>query len=103
VFQHILVPVDLSDKNARMLRIALMLAERSGARVTLLHVVQQVTLVPPEELKGFYRRLVRTVTVKLSTTRMPFEENVTAIGAPSVGPKLGSPKSLSTVRTRCSR
>lgn len=60
MFQHILVPIDLSDKNARTLRIALMLAERSGARVTLLHVVQQVTLVPAEELKGFYRRLVRT-------------------------------------------
>ena len=59
MFKHVLVPIDLSDRNARIVRIGLMLAERSGARVTLLHVVQQVARIPPEELKAFYRRLVR--------------------------------------------
>jgi len=33
-FKHILVPIDLSDRNARTLRVALMLASQSRARVT---------------------------------------------------------------------
>src|SRR3972149_1986208 len=60
MFKHILVPIDLSDGTARTLATALGLARQSGARVTLLHVVQRVPHIPLGELAGFYRRLEAT-------------------------------------------
>lgn len=71
MFTHILVPIDLSDRNARALRTALALARQSGARVTLLHVIQRVENLPPGELKGFYRRLVKVSTQKLERAAAP--------------------------------
>jgi nucleotide-binding universal stress UspA family protein len=60
MFRHILVPIDLSDRNARTLRTALDLALQNRARVTLLHVVHHVANIPADEMRAFYRRLVRT-------------------------------------------
>ena len=42
-FRHIMVPVDLSDRNERALRTALGLARERGGRVTLFHVIQRVS------------------------------------------------------------
>lgn len=58
LFRHVMVPVDLSDRNERALQTALALARDRGARVTLLHVVQRVPGISTGELEGFYRRLV---------------------------------------------
>ncbi len=38
--QHILVPIDFSEPSRRALRSAIQFAERFGARITLLHVVE---------------------------------------------------------------
>jgi nucleotide-binding universal stress UspA family protein len=57
MFKHILVPIDLSDRNARTLAVAAALAEPIRARVTLLHVVHRVRHIAAGELAGFYRRL----------------------------------------------
>jgi nucleotide-binding universal stress UspA family protein len=57
MFEHILVPIDLSDRNTRTLAVAAALAERVRARVTLLHVVHRVRHIAAGELAGFYRRL----------------------------------------------
>lgn len=72
MFKHILVPIDLSDKNARTLRTALALAAQSRARVTLLHVVQRVAHIPIEEMRPFYRRLVATSRRRLAEAARPF-------------------------------
>ena len=72
MFAHILVPVDLGDRNARALRTALELARRSGARVTLFHAVQSVPNLPPGELGGFYARLARAATRKLEAVARRF-------------------------------
>ena len=66
MFKHILVPIDLSDKNQRPLDIAAMLAEKSGARVSLLHEIQRVAGLSARELGAFYHRLVRTSEQKLA-------------------------------------
>src|SRR5262249_61133345 len=42
VFKRILVPLDLSARNRRTIDTARELARLHGARVTLLHVVQQI-------------------------------------------------------------
>src|SRR5262245_24078216 len=72
MFKHILVPIDLSGKNARTLRTALALATQSRARVTLLHVVQDVAHIPVEEMRPFYRRLVATSERRLAEAAKPF-------------------------------
>ena len=65
MFKHLLVPIDLSDRNARLLRVALALARAAGARVTLLHVVQRIRSTSPGEFRSFYRRLERNSRRKL--------------------------------------
>ncbi len=72
MFKHILVPIDLSDRNARALTAALELARQSRARVTLLHVIQSVQNIPPGELKGFYRELARASARKLERVARRF-------------------------------
>jgi nucleotide-binding universal stress UspA family protein len=51
------VPIDLSERNERQLRAASALAERGRARITLLHVIEQVRHLPVAELRPFYVRL----------------------------------------------
>lgn len=55
MFEHVLVPVDLTDRNLRALRIAAELAGEDG-EVTLLHVIETLDL-PFDELEDFYQRL----------------------------------------------
>ena len=55
MFQHILVPVDFTDRNRRALETAAALAGANG-EVTLLHVIEMLDL-PFNELEDFYQRL----------------------------------------------
>jgi universal stress protein A len=73
-FQHMMVPIDLSDRNARLLEAALALAAASQARVTLVHVIHRVKGVPVTELRAFYERLRRVSARKLERAARPFRE-----------------------------
>ena len=55
MFQRILVPVDLSERNLPALEAAAALAAPDG-ELTLLHVIETLDL-PFEELEDFYQRL----------------------------------------------
>ena len=57
MFRHILVPVDFTKKNAKALEMAARLAEGTKARVTLLHVIERIERIPPDELETFYETL----------------------------------------------
>jgi nucleotide-binding universal stress UspA family protein len=72
MFKHILVPIDLSDRNTRTLRMARALAVGSGARVTLLHVVQRVPNISVQEMRPFYHRLLQASRKKLAATAALF-------------------------------
>jgi universal stress protein A len=72
MFKHILVPIDLSDRNARTLRTARDVATASRARVTLLHIVQHVPNISIREMRPFYERLVATSKRKLARAAEPF-------------------------------
>ena len=72
MFARILVPIDLSDRNARPLKMALALARQTRASVTLFHVVQQVPRLTPGEMRAFYDRLLGTSRQKLACAAKPF-------------------------------
>ena len=72
MFARILVPIDLSDRNARPLKLALTLARQSRGSVTLFHVVQQVPRLTAGEMRAFYERLVKTSRRKLARAAKPF-------------------------------
>jgi nucleotide-binding universal stress UspA family protein len=65
VFRHILVPIDLSDRNERALTTAFELAASTGARVTLLHVITRVRGIPAAELRSFYAQLEAKAEARL--------------------------------------
>jgi nucleotide-binding universal stress UspA family protein len=71
------VPIDLSERNERQLRAASVLAERGRARVTLLHVIEQVRHLPVAELRPFYVRLENASRRRLAVAAKQF-----AAGAP---------------------
>ena len=57
LFKHILVPLDLSDRNERILRLAVGLARIMQSRVTLLQVIQGIAGGSTRELRNFYKGL----------------------------------------------
>ncbi len=64
MFSRILVPVELSEKDALAVRVLRDLAPAGGAEVTLLHVIETLDL-PYEELEDFYARLEARATTAL--------------------------------------
>jgi nucleotide-binding universal stress UspA family protein len=78
MFRHILVPIDLGDRQRRALRVARDLALHSRSRVTLLHVIHHVPDLPLAEMRGFYRRLEKTSRQRLAVAA----EEFTARGVP---------------------
>ncbi len=72
MFARILVPIDLSDRNVRPLKVALALARQTRARVTLFHVVQQVPRLMPGEMRAFYERLLKASRQKLARAAKSF-------------------------------
>ena len=59
LYRSILVPVDLTEKNASALAIAEDLAKRNEGDLTLLHVIETIeeSGFGRDELEEFYRRL----------------------------------------------
>jgi nucleotide-binding universal stress UspA family protein len=57
LFQHILVPVDFTTKNRAAIDVARPLARQSGAKVTLLHVIELVDFPDDDEMRSFYDKL----------------------------------------------
>jgi nucleotide-binding universal stress UspA family protein len=80
LFRHIMVPVDLSDRNERALGAALKLAHERGGRVTLFHVIQRISGIAPGEFNAFYRRLVERSERKLRQIARKFAEGGFAVG-----------------------
>jgi nucleotide-binding universal stress UspA family protein len=59
MFRKILVPLDLTDKHHKALETAAGLVARGGGEVVLVHVIELILGLPPEEEKEFYDRLER--------------------------------------------
>jgi nucleotide-binding universal stress UspA family protein len=81
MFKHILVPLDLSDRNERTLRIVVGLARITHSRVTLLHVIQDVAGLSTRELRGFYKTLAQRSQRTLARAAKRFAEVEVAVRA----------------------
>jgi nucleotide-binding universal stress UspA family protein len=64
MFTRIVIPVDLTEKNAVAVEAARHLAPKEGGEVTLLHVIETLDL-PFEELGDFYDQLHEKAVVEL--------------------------------------
>jgi nucleotide-binding universal stress UspA family protein len=54
--------------------IALEIASENGGRVTLLHVIETIENVPPDELKGFYEQLTSRASTQLEARCLRFAD-----------------------------
>lgn len=70
MFDTILVPVDLTEKNRRALEVARDLALETGGSVTLLHVIETLDL-PWEEVAEFYEKLEARATAAMEGMMKP--------------------------------
>jgi nucleotide-binding universal stress UspA family protein len=57
MFQHILIPVDFSERNRAAVAAACDMAKQSGSRLTLIHVIETIEYISVEEMRDFYARL----------------------------------------------
>src|SRR5262245_8264089 len=87
MFTHVLVPIDLSDRSTRVLQIVKTLPTK---RITVLHVIHQVSGLPVAELRPFYERLrgraervVGRAAATLSASG-PRVQHVVTIGDPAL-------------------
>lgn len=71
-FQHILIPVDFTEKNLPALEISVDLALANRARVTLLHVIETNDVEPDAEMEQFYARLESRADSELERLSQPF-------------------------------
>lgn len=81
MFDKILVPVDFTEKNEAAIQAALeIIGSNKEAEIYLLHVIETIEHLEPDEMKDFYRELENRSTAKL--TRL--EERCRAAGAAKV-------------------
>jgi universal stress protein A len=57
MFQNILVPTDLTPRDAKALEVALTLCADENGRVTLVHVIETIDNADGDEFQPFYDRL----------------------------------------------
>lgn len=73
MFDHFIVPVDLSDRNTAAIRTAREMARVGKGFVTLLHVVETLDL-PYEEVSDFYDRLEERAARRLEELSRPLAD-----------------------------
>lgn len=59
MFEHILIPLDFTDKNDAALETAERIAAPDASHVTLLHVIEELAGPDDAEARAFYRKLER--------------------------------------------
>lgn len=80
MFQNILIPVDFTPKNRRAVAAALQ-AGGPRARITLLHVVEEIRLPTTRDLKEFYEELMTDARIRMkklgrAIRRRPVREEI---------------------------
>ena len=66
MFAHILIPVDLRERNHTAVEIGLQMAAQNHGRVTLLHVIELISDTTFDEFEDFYLRLEEQALSKMT-------------------------------------
>ena len=74
LFNHVLVPVDFTEKNNQALQIAKQIAEQNKADVSLVHVVETISDMNDEEMSAFYARLKERSVEKMDPLAEMFSQ-----------------------------
>jgi universal stress protein A len=72
MFQHILVPVDYTQKNRGALDLAIHLATPGPGVVSVLHVIELIADTPLEEFDAFYASLEEQALQKMEELIAPY-------------------------------
>ncbi len=88
MFQHLLLPVDFTDKNRVALEMAAQLARQNNSRITLLHVVETIEKLDDADIEKFYGMLKRRSNTKLAELANAINsdievEQITLLGKPA--------------------
>ena len=70
MFNHILLPVDLTDKNTPAIEVAKTLIDAAEGTITILHVIELLD-APMEELQDFYQELEERARSKSDMANIP--------------------------------
>ncbi len=81
MFQHILVPTDLSDKTKQALDVAMRMAVHENGRITLLHVVETIDDSQFEEFREFYSKLKKRAHKKMRDMISHYQGDDVAVDA----------------------
>ncbi len=73
MFQRILLPVDLTDKNAPAIEAAVSLIDAKNGTITILHIIELLD-APMEELEDFYQELEDSSRSKMEKTSQPLRD-----------------------------
>jgi nucleotide-binding universal stress UspA family protein len=74
MFRTIVVPVDLTDRNASAVAMAAKLSTPSEGTIHLLHVIETIPGFSVEDEPDFYRRLEKRATEHLESLSAPLRE-----------------------------
>lgn len=88
MFQNIVVPADLTDRNRDAVAMAARLVSSEGGKVHLLHVIETIPGFSLEEEKDFYDKLEKAASEHLDELAAPLRERGIAVDAEVVyGPR----------------
>ena len=79
MFQHILIPVDFSERNRDAVDVGRDLAKQSAARITLIHVIETIEYLSVTEMRDFYTRLERSARQGMAELSESFAEQSIAV------------------------
>jgi len=80
MFQHILVPVDFSDRNQQTLEMAAAMARMSNGRISLLHVIKLISGTL-EDFQDFYEKLEAQANEKVATLIAAHQDETVTLAA----------------------
>jgi universal stress protein F len=81
MFQNIVVPADLTERNRDAVAMAARLVSSEGGKVHLLHVIETIPGFSLDEEKDFYEKLEKAATEHLDKLAEPLREQGIAFGA----------------------
>lgn len=79
MFRHILIPVDLSERNKRALDFSVNWAILSQSKITLLHIIELINDTTLEEFADFYTTLHQQAEAKLRALMIPHQDTTVPI------------------------